>query len=45
LLESLNEYDVEKHKPSLRASTLEDEMVAEIENKQFQIEFKAEFDS
>jgi hypothetical protein len=45
LLETLTGYDMEKHKQSLRASTSEDEMVAEIENKQFQIEFKAEFDS
>ena len=42
-LESLNEYDVEKHKPSLRASTSEDEMVAEIENKQFITEMRYDF--
>jgi hypothetical protein len=32
LLETFTGYNMEKHKPSLRASSPEDEMVAEIEN-------------
>jgi hypothetical protein len=44
-LEHLEEYDVLQHKPTLKRSESYDEEISEMENKQFQIEFQAEYDN
>jgi hypothetical protein len=44
-LEHLEEYNVLQHKPTLIRSESYDEEIPEMENKQFQIEFQAEYDN
>ena len=43
-LRTLSLHDTEKWKPSLTASKAEDEDIAKLENRQFEIEFKASLD-
>jgi hypothetical protein len=44
-LESLEAYDMDKHKPTLECSKNTNEDVKTAENRQYEIEFKAEFDA
>jgi hypothetical protein len=43
-LENLEEYDMLLHHPTLQVSTLTDAAAKAAEDKQFEIEFKAEYD-
>jgi hypothetical protein len=44
-LENYEEFDISVHKPTLQTSTSTDDDIKAAENKQFEIEFKAEFDA
>jgi hypothetical protein len=43
-LQTYEEFDINVHKPTLQASKSTDDDIKAAENKQFEIEFKAEFD-
>lgn len=44
-LETYEEFDLSKYRPTLKVSNDQDEAKRESENKQYEIEFKAEFDA
>jgi hypothetical protein len=44
-LEELEEYDVSQHRPTLSTSKSTIDEIKDLENKQYEIEFKAEFDA
>ena len=44
-LENYEEFDISVHKPTLQTSNSTDDDIKTAENKQFEIEFKAEFDA
>jgi hypothetical protein len=44
-LETLEEYDMDQHPPSLKTSSAKDEDIKEVLNEQYKIEFNAEFDA
>jgi hypothetical protein len=44
-LETLEGYDMDQHRPKLQTSDSVTPEIKELENKQYEIEFKAEFDA